>query len=445
MTPRITLLAVSICVALFAASATSAAEYFVATDGLDTNSGTIDAPFASIQHAETVVVPGDTVFIRGGTYRMQESDIARKRRIWAYVIHLRKSGEEGKPIRYVAYQDERPIFDFSAVKPDGHRVHAFEVEGSWLHLRGLEVVGVQVTMTGHTQSICFSSNGSHNLFEQLSMHHGHAIGIYTVRGSDNLFLNCDAYENHDPVSQGGRGGNVDGFGCHPTRGAKNNVFRGCRAWFNADDGFDCISANEAVRFENCWAFWNGFSPGFEKRADGNGFKAGGYGISPNPRVPPEIPRHVIQNCVAVANKASGFYANHHPGGCDWLNNTAYRNPKNFNMLNRSTDFSKDVPGFGHVLKNNLAFGSSRALIEIDLDRCELEANTFPDNLHVDEKDFVQLKDHSQLTAPRQADGSLPEITFLHLARQSKLIDAGVDVGLPFEGDAPDIGAFETSP
>jgi hypothetical protein len=28
---------------------------------------------------------------------------------------------------------------------------------------------------------------------------------------------------------------------------------------------------------------------------------------------------------------------------------------------------------------------------------------------------------------------------------SPAIDAGVDVGLPFQGDAPDIGAYESSP
>ena len=42
-----------------------------------------------------------------------------------------------------------------------------------------------------------------------------AIGFYLVRGSNNLVLNCDAYNNYDPVSENGTGGNVDGFGGHP--------------------------------------------------------------------------------------------------------------------------------------------------------------------------------------------------------------------------------------
>jgi hypothetical protein len=44
--------------------------------------------------------------------------------------------------------------------------------------------------------------------------------------------------------------------------------------------------------------------------------------------------------------------------------------------------------------------------------------------------------------PRQPDGSLPVLSFLHLAGGSDLIDVGTDVGLPFLGSAPDLGAFE---
>src|SRR5262249_17926964 len=46
-------------------------------------------------------------------------------------------------------------------------------------------------------------------------------------------------------------------------------------------------------------------------------------------------------------------------------------------------------------------------------------------------------------APRQADGSLPNLSYLHLASNSTLIDKGVNVGLPYNGGAPDLGAFET--
>jgi len=44
--------------------------------------------------------------------------------------------------------------------------------------------------------------------------------------------------------------------------------------------------------------------------------------------------------------------------------------------------------------------------------------------------------------PRQADGSLPDVDFLKLAAMSRMIDKGTDVGLPFVGAAPDLGAYE---
>ena len=44
--------------------------------------------------------------------------------------------------------------------------------------------------------------------------------------------------------------------------------------------------------------------------------------------------------------------------------------------------------------------------------------------------------------PRAADGSMPAVDFLKLAAGSQMIDKGTDVGLPFVGAAPDLGAYE---
>lgn len=417
------------------------ATWFVAVDGDDTFAGSMAKPFATVMRAQQAAKPGDTVEIRGGTYRMTEAQIAQKKDIYARCIVLDKDGTREQPITYRAYQSEEPVFDFSAVKPADLRIYAFAITADWIRLVGLTVTGVQVTMTGHTQSIAFESNGSHNRFERLCIHDGMAIGIYHVRGADNLFLHCDAWSNHDPVSEGGKGGNVDGFGCHPSKGSTGNVFDGCRAWFNSDDGFDCINSYEAVTFERCWAFSNGQDAAGKRLADGNGFKAGGYGSTPAERLPSPIPRHVVRSCVAVANRASGFYANHHPAGCDWLNNSAFRNGTNFNLLGRLLDNHTDIPGKGHVLRNNLSFGSRSLVAQLDPVGNQVDHNSFAPDLALSERDFVSL-DPSQLSLPRQADGSLPVITLLHLADGSALIDAGVAVGLPFRGARPDLGAFE---
>jgi hypothetical protein len=419
-----------------------AAEFFVSPTGRDSDPGTLEKPFASVQRAQDAVAPGDIVYVRGGTYVMNENQIARRKGIYAYVTYLDKSGTPDKRIKYWAYQGERPVFDFSAVKPAGVRIDAFYINASWIHLKGLEVIGVQVTIKGHTQSICFASDGSHNIFEMLSMHDdGQAIGIYHVHGSDTLFLNCDAYRNHDYTSEDGKGGNVDGFGCHPSTGSTGNVFRGCRAWFNSDDGYDCITAHEPVMFENCWAFYNGFSAKFEKLGDGNGFKGGGWGATPTEHLPKPMPRHTIRFCLAAGNRASGFYANHQPGGSDWFNNTAFRNGANFNMLCRVPDNSVDVDGYGHKLKNNLSYKSRVDISKFDAARSEAAGNSFTLGLKLSDKDFVSV-DESELVQPRQANGDLPAIGFLHPAPNSIVIDKGVDIGFPFHGAAPDLGAFE---
>lgn len=42
--------------------------YYVATTGDDEDSGATDAPFATVGHAISVVAPGDTIYVRDGTY-----------------------------------------------------------------------------------------------------------------------------------------------------------------------------------------------------------------------------------------------------------------------------------------------------------------------------------------------------------------------------------------
>ena len=392
-------------------STADGATWYVAPDGNDSALGDLEHPFASITRAQKAAAAGDTVHLRGGTYKLTDADIGQTRGIFARCFVLDKSGERDKPITYQAYRDERPVFDCSAVKPEGKRVSIFYVSGSWLRLVGIEITGVQVTIKSHTQSICVESQGNHNAFERLALHDGQAIGIYHVRGSDNLFLNCDAWNNWDFTSEDGKGGNVDGFGGHPTKGSTGNVFRGCRAWNNSDDGYDCINAHEAVTFENCWAMANGLSPKKEPLADGNGFKAGGYGTLAAERLPNPIPRHVVKFCLAFGNKNSGFYANHHPGGCDWLNNSAFRNGANFNMLGRLGDNRTDIDGVGHVLRNNLSYGGRRDLTRMNAEKCTAENNSFTLELKLTEKDFVSL-DTSELFGPRGKDGALPEINCL---------------------------------
>lgn len=426
---------------IFLACHAVGAEWHVAPDGSDEGDGSKGRPFATVRKAQERVSAGDTVYLRGGTYRLEEGQVAQHRGMWAHVIVLDKSGRKGSPIRYEAYGDEKPVLDFSAVKPEGKRVTAVLVRGSWLHLKGFEITGVQVTMTGHTQSICVDNQGSENVYENLVFRDGQAIGFWLGRGSNNLVLNCDAHDNHDFTSGNKRGGNVDGFGFHVPRGSKRNVFRGCRAWHNSDDGFDFISAGEAVTVEECWAFSNGTNGKGEPLADGNGFKAGGYGAIDGGRLPAVIPRHVVRRCVAVRNRAGGFYANHHPGGIDWIHNTAMGNRTDFNFLGRNEENTASVPGGGHRILNNVAYPGRAVTANFDRAINESRGNTFDVELKFDRRDFLSL-DHELLKAERRPDGGLPEVPLFRLSRGSRLIDRGVDLGEAYRGKAPDPGAYE---
>ncbi len=430
------------------ASAASAAIWYVAPDGADTNSGSINSPFATIRRAQTAAASGDTVYLRGGTYFLDNSHLSATNSAWAIVNNMTKGG-----LSYLAYPgDPRPVFNFSNVKPAGYRVTAFLIASSANNcvFKGFDVVGVQVTVkageASNTQSECFRvTGGSNNRFEQLAMRDGMGIGWYLTSGASNLVLNCDAYNNRglDSLSMG----NIDGFGAHPnSTSGRGNVFRGCRAWFNSDDGFDLISAFAAVTIENCWSFYNGYFTNFASSGgDGHGFKAGGYGVSGG-SYPTPIPRHVTRFCVAVRNRVSGFYANHHLGGLDWINNTAFQNNVNFNMLcsTNNTSSSYDVPGFNHLMKNNLGFRARSGTEVSNLGPAttnDIAFNYFTLPITVSSNGFMSL-DESLLTAPRRPNGDLPYIACLQLVGSSPMRDAGTNMGFAFVAAAPDLGAFE---
>ncbi|MDR2840482.1 MAG: right-handed parallel beta-helix repeat-containing protein [Paludibacter sp.] len=427
----------------------SAAVYYVATTGSDSNSGSISSPFATLNKAQTLVVAGDTVYFRDGRYQIAESQVMEYSGIFARVFKMDKSGTATKRICYFGYPGERPVFDLANVKPANYRVYVFFVSGSYLHFRNLEVVGTQVTILEHTQSECFHHEGGNNcIYEDLAMHDGMAIGFYMTKGSNNLILNCDAYNNWDNVSEDKKGGNVDGFGGHLSgENYPGNVFSGCRAWYNSDDGFDLISNKSVVIIENCWAFKNGYSTAGASLGNGAGFKSGGYGMGANPSVPSIVPRNIIRFCLAVDNKAQGFYANHHLGGIDFYNNTAYYNPTNFNMVNRQDAATTvDVAGYGHNVKNNVSYSprtSGSHITNINTTTSTVQSNTWNFTFTLTAADFQSTGvDMTQLTAPRNADCSLPDITLLKPAANSRLIDRGTDIGFAFSGVAPDLGYAE---
>ncbi|MFE9443536.1 right-handed parallel beta-helix repeat-containing protein [Streptomyces sp. NPDC006602] len=417
-----------------AGNAAAASVYYVAPNGSDSAAGTQAAPWATIAPAQAVAQPGDTVYLRGGTYSYThgiKSCASQTDRVDA--ITLSKSGSSGSPIRYWAYPGEKPVFNFSGMKDDC-RIKGFDVTGSWIHLKGLEVTGVPQNNKLNHESWGIWISGSNNTFEQVNTHHHMGPGLFIQNGSNNLVLNTDSHDNYDTNSSNGAGENADGFGAHISANNPGNVFRGCRAWWNADDGFDLISAYSSVTIENSWAWRNGYMPGSTTAAgNGTGFKAGGYGGDYDAGAV----KHTVRTSVAFLNRASGFYANHHPVANDYFNNTSYGNHPDFNML--GVDSSGAAVGRGN-LRNNLAYTGT---LTSNMTGTSAANNSWNLGITLSDAQFQSVST-SGWDAPRGADGSLPVLPSLHLAANSALIDKGVNVGLPYKGQAPDLGAFETN-
>ena len=419
-----------------AAAPAFAATYYVAPAGSDTAAGTQAAPWQSFAHAQAVAQPGDTVWFRGGRYAYTRATTScASRRATVSAIVLDKSGTETQPIRYWAYPGETPVFDFAGMKDDC-RVKGIEVVADWIHLKGLEITGApqQPDNRLNHESWGVWVNGNHDVFERLDLHHNMGPGLFIKDGGWNLVLNSDSHHNYDPYTSNGAGQSADGFGAHISAGHPGNVFRGCRAWDNSDDGFDLINAYSPVTIEQSWAWQQGYLPGTHTSlpaGNGNGIKAGGY----SGRYVPNGVKHVVRFSVAFGNKVSGFYANHHPLALDFFHNTAFGNAVDFNMLGVAPDGG---PVYLGTLRNNLAYPAGAPLKVAGADSA---ANSWDLHLALSAADFDSVA-ATGWDAPRKPDGSLPDVPMFHPSAASAVIDKGVDVGLPYHGKAPDLGAFE---
>jgi hypothetical protein len=167
--------------------------------------------------------------------------------------------------------------------------------------------------------------------------------------------------------------------------------------------------------------------------NGNGFKLGGNGTGGNSKG-----THVVKNCVAFDSNfgsKKGFDQNSHQGGELVQNCTAWGNGYNFmfedDPASGATDQFDNNVEFNH--KGAMAFEFSAAAV--------LNNNAWQLATPAAASDFLSLAETLAL-APRQADGSLPVNDFARLTTTSALIDKGKDIGLPFSGAAPDLGAFE---
>ncbi|MBP1663893.1 MAG: pectate lyase, partial [Bacteroidetes bacterium] len=155
----------------------------------------------------------------------------------------------------------------------------------------------------------------------------------------------------------------------------------------------------------------------------NGFKLGGDYTAHNA---------TLRNCISVKNKVKGFDQNNDNGTMILYNCTGYLNQRNYGFTNSS---------YGKLVIKNSASLSSTTSNSFTCKEVNQEYNTWNAGFSCNSADFVSL-DYTQLLSPRKADGSLPEISLLHLVSTSSMIDKGTNLGLAYSGLAPDLGAFE---
>lgn len=372
------------------------ANYYVATTGDDSNAGTQAAPWKTFAKAAQVAGAGDTVYFRAGVY--------------PGYVQLAKSGNAANPITFQAYAGETAIIDGSGrttniADPWQASDALIHVSGDYVTIRGLEI--------RNAATFGIYVNGDYVVVDQVHAHHGYFAGVYFYMVSYGRVSNSVLHDFYDYGMGGiGGGGNADCLGSSasntPTQVYGYHLFKNNHLYNCSDDGidtwtsqFNTIEGNVVHHAGYSNASNGGSNSMNEPIGNGNGFKLGTGG------------NNIVRNNVAYDNLATGFDDNSGSGTL-LLNNTAFNTNVTFALYTA-----------GNTAKNNLGVGGSPLLGGNPVQA----ANSW--NLNITNPQFVST------------DPASPN--FLRLSMGSPAIDVGVDVGLPFNGTAPDLGAFEFAP
>jgi hypothetical protein len=264
-------------------------DIWISPSGSDVSEGSEANPKQTLTAALSAWSAGKTIWVMPGTYA------------YTSAIDLAMIATEAGPLRISGIASgAMPVFDFSGEPRSsgngGQR--GFEISGSFVHLRYLEVE--------KAADNCVYVTGQDNTVEWLRVHECQDTGVQLSNGAaNNKVLNVDSYLNADPGGE-----NADGFAPKLMIG-QGNYFCGTRAYHNADDGYDCWASGDGspVKFEYCWAFGQP-GPTATANGDGNGFKLG----SPTSRASGGNAAHELIDCYAFHNRSVGFTANGNNSG-----------------------------------------------------------------------------------------------------------------------------------
>ena len=345
--------------------------YYVAPNGTADGEGTESSPRRVqdvLQYG--VLKPGDTVMVMPGTYKINEP------------IKLTYY-DNGTYNNYItvknASETEKAVLDFSGMSFLSTN-RGVQIDGDYWYWYGVDICGA-----GDNGMYI---GGSYNVIENCEFYNNRDTGLQLGRSmgdyskieywpSYNLIKNCTSYNNYDNETYGE---NADGFAAKLTVGY-GNIFDGCIAYRNSDDGWDLFAKTDsgnigAVILYNCVAFENGFiaetqaefnerfpeynhdmdepntSSYLTRDGDGNGFKLGGSVMEGDV---------FLYNCLSFNNRMHGVTDNSNPGVLSIKNLTAYNNSVGI-------DDNSDSPNFGQVVLNGSGVTADNKCGNINLAR-----------------------------------------------------------------------------
>ncbi|TDO99557.1 RICIN domain-containing protein [Marinomonas balearica] len=371
---------------------------------------TVVSSMSALQSAISSASAGDVIYIRQGTYSTSST------------IKMTKNGTSSNPIVLSAYPgDARPVINFSS-QSESSSNRGFQLSGDYWHIYGFDIRNAG-------DNGMFVS-GSHNTIEFMSFYRNADTGLQLGNGAAyNFVKNSDSYYNADSSLE-----NADGFAAKLTVGT-GNYFYGCRAWQNLDDGFDGYlrdnNSTILTTMEYSWMIRNGYQEnGSAGVGDGNGFKTGGSDDK-------DLAHNgVYINTISAENTADGYDQNSNRGSVTIYNAMAYKNNRNFGLGDSGSRELNQL-----IIKNSVSYDGNSS------DKFNANSTSISNNswqvASVSSSDFESLN-IDELLSERQSDGSLPVVNFSHLRSGSDLIDAGTNVGLNYNGSAPDLGSFESN-
>ncbi len=246
------------------------------------------SPEESLEDTIMQAAPGSEIILADGIYP------------GSFYIPKSCSGKRCLPVTLRAEHQGKAVIDGSEA---AHKLPALILRARFWRLEGLVFrnapsCGLFVCGSDNVVSNCEASgNGDTGIL--LCSFPGVRKGDWPAR---NRVEGCLSHDNCDKVHC-----NADGFGAKLSVG-RGNSFRSCKAFHNADDGFDLYTKSTLgcigpVSIVDCEASFNGWLSVEEKPsapANGAGFKLGGEGLKV---------RHRLSGCVSCGNAGTGFFAN----------------------------------------------------------------------------------------------------------------------------------------